>query len=161
MVLYTISIEGSVALEGTLQQSVFDKTQITRAGGRRENVVTVDLTNFLPDGTHPRDLCSLKCVSFVCEDSLADQTNITNRTGSVRLLNVAAPFSRSGNLKSGVLVGHIFATAMSHGPSVQSHVWRLSNPFVVTCQQPPNTLEVLVSGPRHLLNFGMTLEIDI
>ena len=158
--IYTVSVEGVTRIEGSLQPSFFEQNQITQSGGRRTDTVTVDLTNFIPDGTTKRDLCTVKCCSFIAEDRGQNQELIT-RTGSIRLMNVAAPYARSGNLRSGALVGHLFATENARTLNNHGHVWRLSNPFKVTVQQIPQQLELLVSGVRAGVSFGVTFEIEV
>ena len=157
--IYTVSVEGTIGASGSLQSAVFEGEQLIIAGGRQTDTFTVDLTNLIPDGTTSRDLATVRAVSFVAEDFLPSQGSV-RRTGSIRLMNVAAPFARSGNRRSGALVGHIFR--VDAGTSTNpGHVWRLSNPFHVSVQQIPSQLEVQIAGVRAGVNFGLTFEIVV
>ena len=157
--IYTVSVEGTIGASGSLQSAVFEGDQLVTAGARQTDTFTVDLTNLLPDGATSRDLATVRAVSFVAEDYILDQDTI-RRTGSIRLMNVAAPFARSGNRKSGALGGHIFCVDAGTTTNA-SHVWRLSNPFHVSVQQIPSQLEVQIAGVRAGVNFGLTLEIVV
>lgn len=134
MSVYTVSVTGVIG------ENAF----------RNKETIQLDLSNFLPDpvGTNMRDLAVIKCASFI-----AHETTPAGRTGSIRLLNVAAPYSRSTSKASGVLAGHLFCDA--------SNVWRLSNPFRLTAQQIPNQLEVRVVGLSDGTSFGVSFEIEV